>query len=71
MPYSEKEVTVNQLIKMLAMCPQDAEIRLYYDGAPRLIPNAAFMEEGRVVLGEYQDIYNKPDDTPWLFNVDK
>lgn len=73
-------MTVAELIAQLQKCPQDAEVSLYYDGAPRLTPDFAFLapaikwspnwryipgETRLVVIGQKDDIYNLDDDEEW------
>ena len=72
---------VSRLIKLLKSCPQNAEIMLYYDGAARLIPNAAYwgkldcwngeeeISGECVILGQANDIYS-PENPKWLFKDD-
>lgn len=66
------EMTVGRLIELLEKCPKECPVAMYYDGAPRLEPNFAFLvkaewgswKEDRpqfqelVVLAQKDDVYN-------------
>ena len=65
---------VKDLVTELLKCPQGMDIELYYDGAPRLVPDFAYLKKADdwkgevVVLGEYGDIYNLTGDEKIFFN---
>lgn len=69
---------VKRLIELLSNCPQDLDVAMYYDGAPRLMVDSAFLDKisvwkdddqqwlNVVVLCEKDDAYNYYG--PWLFD---
>jgi len=74
-------MTVGQLIKQLQKLPENYDVMLYYDGAPRLICDGAFYTQNEevynssseeyiilpnvVVLCETNDVYRNKCN--WLF----
>jgi hypothetical protein len=78
-------MTVKQLIEQLQNCPQDLTVMMYYDGAPRLMCDSAFLSEKEVtydescndtvfdvlVLCEDKDVYNRENYGKWFFKGGK